>query len=70
MGEFFIEGGRPLEGALQVQGAKNSVLPILAATILHSGTSVLHNCPHLRQLFSRLQRSSRDSIRSSSLLQA
>ena len=50
MGEFFIEGGRPLEGALQVQGAKNSVLPILAATILHSGTSVLHNCPHLRDV--------------------
>ena len=50
MGEFFIEGGRPLEGALRVQGAKNSVLPILAATIVHSGTSVLHNCPRLRDV--------------------
>ena len=50
MGEFFIAGGRPLEGALRVQGAKNSVLPILAATLLHSGTSVLHNCPHLRDV--------------------
>lgn len=50
MAEFFIEGGRPLEGTLQVQGAKNSVLPILAATILHSGTSVLHNCPHLKDV--------------------
>ena len=50
MGEFVIAGGRPLTGSLQVQGAKNSVLPILAATILHSGTSVLHNCPHLRDV--------------------
>ena len=50
MGEFFIAGGRPLEGALEIQGAKNSVLPILAATILHRGTSVLHNCPHLRDV--------------------
>ena len=50
MGEFVIAGGRPLEGSLRVQGAKNSVLPILAATILHSGTSVLHNCPRLRDV--------------------
>ena len=50
MGEFLIEGGRPLDGTLRVQGAKNSVLPILAATILHCGTSVLHNCPRLRDV--------------------
>ena len=50
MGEFIIEGGRPLRGSLQVQGAKNSVLPILAATILHSGVSVLHHCPRLRDV--------------------
>ena len=50
MGEFFIAGGRPLEGSLRVQGAKNSVLPILAATILHSGVSVLRNCPRLRDV--------------------
>jgi len=50
MGELIIEGGRPLEGVLKVQGAKNSVLPILAAAILHRGTSVLHNCPRLRDV--------------------
>ncbi len=42
-----ICGGRPLFGRLQVQGAKNSVLPILAATLLAPGQSVLHNCPQL-----------------------
>ena len=42
-----IEGGRPLSGSLRIQGAKNSVLPLLAATILGRGTSVLKNCPRL-----------------------
>ena len=47
MSHIVIQGGRQLEGALTVQGAKNSVLPILAATILHPGRSVLLGCPHL-----------------------
>ena len=50
MGEFYVTGGKPLEGSLRVQGAKNSVLPILAATIVHRGVSVLHNCPRLRDV--------------------
>ena len=50
MSVLVIRGGRPLEGELTVQGAKNSVLPILAATILHRGTSVLKNCPRLRDV--------------------
>ena len=47
MSHIIIRGGRRLEGALTVQGAKNSVLPILAATILHPGQTVLQGCPHL-----------------------
>ncbi len=42
-----IRGGVPLSGRLRVQGAKNSVLPILAAALLAPGQSVLHNCPDL-----------------------
>ena len=42
-----IRGGVPLSGRLRVQGAKNSVLPILAAALLAPGQSVLHNCPRL-----------------------
>lgn len=42
-----IRGGRPLSGSLKVQGAKNSVLPLLAAAILSETTSVIHNCPQL-----------------------
>ena len=42
-----IEGGRPLEGSIKVQGSKNSVLPILAASLLAGGVSVIRNCPDL-----------------------
>ena len=44
---FRITGGRPLRGTLRVQGAKNSALPLLAATLLAQGESVLRRCPDL-----------------------
>ena len=47
MSYYEIQGGRPLEGCLRVQGAKNSVLPILAAALMAPGESVIENCPHL-----------------------
>ena len=42
-----INGGRKLRGEVEIHGAKNSVLPLLAATFLCDGQSVLHNCPEL-----------------------
>ncbi|MCL1822792.1 MAG: UDP-N-acetylglucosamine 1-carboxyvinyltransferase [Oscillospiraceae bacterium] len=42
-----IGGGKRLSGELEVQGAKNSILPLLSGTVLCRGESVLHNCPHL-----------------------
>ena len=42
-----IDGPAALDGELKVQGAKNSTLPLLAATVLCKGQTVLHNCPHL-----------------------
>lgn len=42
-----INGGVRLRGSVKVQGAKNSVLPILAAAILADGETVIHNCPDL-----------------------
>jgi UDP-N-acetylglucosamine 1-carboxyvinyltransferase len=47
MSLFRVEGGHRLDGTLEVQGAKNSVLPILAATILASDVCEIHNCPRL-----------------------
>ena len=51
---YRIEGGRPLEGCLSVQGAKNSVLPILAAALLAPGESMIHNCPDLSDVSATL----------------
>ena len=42
-----IEGGTPLRGEVAVQGAKNSVLPILAATLLSGDMCRIEGCPHL-----------------------
>ena len=42
-----IEGGKRLFGSVSVHGAKNSVLPILAASLLACGETVIHNCPDL-----------------------
>ena len=50
MDKLIIEGGRPLAGLVRVSGAKNSVLPILAATILAEGPVQLHNVPELRDV--------------------
>ena len=47
MSAYLMEGGNRLQGTARVHGAKNSVLPILAATILCPGESVVHNCPDL-----------------------
>lgn len=48
-------GGKPLKGEIAVHGAKNSVLPILSATVLHAGVCVIENCPCLRDVHSAIQ---------------
>lgn len=50
MRELIITGEHPLQGEVTVQGAKNSVLPILAATLLTSSQVELRGCPHLRDV--------------------
>lgn len=50
MGKFIIEGGSRLHGELSIPGAKNAVLPILAATILNRGISRIENCPNLEDV--------------------
>ena len=47
MDSIIINGGKALYGEIDVQGSKNSSLPILAATVLVNGVSVIHNCPRL-----------------------
>ncbi len=47
MQELFVEGGNRLCGELTIQGSKNGVLPVLAATIVCAGECRIENCPHL-----------------------
>ena len=50
MKNIVINGGRKLDGSVSLQGSKNSALPILAATAMVNGTSVIHNCPDLTDI--------------------
>lgn len=47
MGKIVVRGGKPLVGEVTVHGAKNAVLPILAATVVAGGVYVIENCPRL-----------------------
>jgi UDP-N-acetylglucosamine 1-carboxyvinyltransferase len=46
--KFVVRGGKTLTGELAVRGSKNAALPIMAASILSSGTCVIENIPRLR----------------------
>ncbi|MDN4620346.1 UDP-N-acetylglucosamine 1-carboxyvinyltransferase [Paenibacillus sp. PsM32] len=48
MSKFIVRGGKRLTGSVKVSGAKNSVLPIIAASLLgENGVSVIHDAPSL-----------------------
>jgi UDP-N-acetylglucosamine 1-carboxyvinyltransferase len=50
--KILVRGGRPLKGSVHVRGAKNSTLPLMAASLLAEGPCVLHNVPCLHDVFS------------------
>ena len=47
MSQYVITGGRRLEGELQIDGSKNAVLPIIAATLLNEDITYINNCPKI-----------------------
>ena len=47
MAEYIISGKRQFNGTIDVQGSKNSILPILAGTILCRGETILYHCPSI-----------------------
>ncbi|MCX8084734.1 MAG: UDP-N-acetylglucosamine 1-carboxyvinyltransferase [Calditerrivibrio sp.] len=55
MDKFRVTGGHSLNGRIKISGAKNSSLPILAATILTSGEYVIDNVPHLMDVKTMLK---------------
>lgn len=50
MSRFIIAEGKPLKGRVRVSGAKNSVLPIIAASLLAEGQSVIDEIPYLNDV--------------------
>ena len=55
MAAFIIEGGHPLSGTIQPQGAKNEALQVICATILTSEPVTIHNIPHIRDVMNLIQ---------------
>ena len=50
MDKFRIRGGKPLHGTVQIAGAKNSALPLMAAALLTREPVTLHNIPKVRDI--------------------
>ena len=50
MKKLLITGGARLSGTVRIHGAKNSVLPVLAACCLCTSPCVLHNCPDIEDV--------------------
>ncbi len=55
MDKLVIEGGQRLEGTVDISGAKNASLPILAATILSKEPSVIKNVPQVADVFTMVK---------------
>ena len=53
--KFAIKGGRKLKGEVEVRGAKNSALPILAATMMTDKACVVNNLPLIQDVFRMLE---------------
>jgi UDP-N-acetylglucosamine 1-carboxyvinyltransferase len=55
MDKIVIEGGQPLRGSVRISGAKNAVLPILAATLLTRGRNIIDGVPKVRDVATMIQ---------------
>jgi len=53
--KFVIQGGKKLSGKVKVSGAKNSVLALLPATLLNSGTNVITNTPQVNDVYTMIK---------------
>ena len=51
MSSIKVVGGKQLKGEIKIQGSKNAALPVIAATILNKGITILRNCPKILDVF-------------------
>ena len=50
MDKIIVQGGKSLHGDVQISGAKNAALPVMAAALLTEGTNTFHNIPDLMDI--------------------
>ena len=50
MSVILVQGYHPLKGEIEIQGSKNAALPMMAAAILHKGTTVLKHVPRIQDV--------------------
>ena len=55
MDRLRIQGGRPLNGVIQIGGAKNAALPLMAASLLTDNTLALGNLPHVADIATMIE---------------
>jgi UDP-N-acetylglucosamine 1-carboxyvinyltransferase len=55
MAAFIIEGGHPLSGTIQPQGAKNEALQVICASLLTSEEVIIRNVPNIRDVNNLIQ---------------
>lgn len=54
MSAIEVQRLQSLKGEIKIQGSKNAVLPMMAAAVLHKGTTVIHNVPRIQDVFCML----------------
>ena len=63
MDKLIIKGGVPLHGEIRISGAKNAVLPIMAATLLADSPITIRNIPHLHDVTTTMELLGRMGVR-------
>jgi len=55
MNKLLIRGGKPLDGEIRISGAKNAVLPMMAASLLADSPVTIDNVPHLQDVTTTME---------------
>jgi UDP-N-acetylglucosamine 1-carboxyvinyltransferase len=53
--KFVINGGKKLNGTVEVSGAKNSALALMPATLLNPGTNIISNTPEVSDIYTMIK---------------
>ena len=54
MSKYLITGGNKICGTLSIKGAKNSILPLMVASLLNESISIIHNVPLIADVYTMI----------------